>query len=102
MIYVRIHHTDKGMMVAMCDEELIGKVFTEGAKEINLKDYADFYKGELVDEEKALSMIDERSLYSANVVGKRAVKQIIKKGLAKQAQVAKISGVQVVQVYMID
>ncbi len=102
MIYIRIHHTEKGMMVAMCDEELIGKVFTEGGREINLKDYADFYKGELIKEEEALKLIDEKSLYSANVVGKRAVQQIIKKGLANSKQVAKISGVQVVQIYTMD
>ncbi len=102
MIYIRIHHTDKGMMVAMCDEELIGQVFTEGAREINLKDYADFYKGELIREEEVLKRIDESSLYSANVVGKRAVKQVIKKGLASQKQVAKVSGVQFVQIYTMD
>ena len=102
MIYIRIHHTEKGMMVAMCDEELIGKVFAEGGREINLKDYADFYKGELIKEEEVLKLIDEKSLYSANVVGKRAVKQVIKKGLVTPKQVANISGVQVVQIYTID
>lgn len=102
MIYVKVHHTDKGKMIAMCDEELIGKVFTDGKREINLKDYADFYKGELVGEEEALKTVDEQNLYSANVVGKRAVRQIIKKGLATTKQVANISGVQVVQIYTMD
>jgi uncharacterized protein len=78
MIYIKIHHTDNGNMIGMCDSTLIDKVLSEGDIEINIRDYSDFYKGELVDKQKAVSMLDPRMLYSANIVGKEAVDVAVK------------------------
>ena len=77
MIYIKIHDTENGHMIAMCDSSLIDKVLKEGDIEINIKNYSDFYKGELVDTKKAVGMIDPRRLYSANIVGKEAVEAAI-------------------------
>lgn len=73
MIYIKIHPTENGDMVAMCDSILIDKVLSEGEVEINIKDYSDFYKGELVNAEKAKSMLNPKRIYSANIVGKESV-----------------------------
>jgi hypothetical protein len=78
MIYIKIHDTDNGHMIAMCDSALIDKVLSEGDVEINIRDYSDFYKGQLVDSEKAISMLIPAKLFSANIIGKESVAAAIK------------------------
>lgn len=93
MIYVRIHSTDNGNMVAMCDSELIDRILSEGDIEINLRDYSDFYKGQLTSGEEALSMIKKEEIHSANIVGEEAVKVALKKGIIEKSNVKKVSKV---------
>ena len=100
MIYIKKHPTDNGEMVAMCDEELLGKIFTEGKIELDLEKYSEFYRGELMDEEKAKKYVGY-SLYTANIVGKRSVAIVIEKGLVSEDSVRRIAGVEVVQIFMI-
>lgn len=93
MIYIKIYNTDNGNIVAMCDSTLIDKVLTEGEMEINLRDYSDFYKGELVDSKKAASMISPEKLHSANVIGKESVDAAIKGAIILKDSVKKIKNV---------
>jgi hypothetical protein len=91
MIYVRIHSTDNGNMIAMCDSELIDKVLSEGDIEINLRDYSDFYRGQLTSREEALSMVKKEEIHSANIVGEEAVQVALKKGIIEKNNVKKVS-----------
>lgn len=93
MIYIKVHDTDNGQMVAMCDSSLIDKVLVEGNVEINIKDYSDFYKGQLVSEEKAIGMLKPHSLYSANIIGKESVDAAIKGKIILLESVKKVKGV---------
>ncbi|MCL4373285.1 MAG: DUF424 family protein [Candidatus Marsarchaeota archaeon] len=70
MIYLKVHSTDNGDMIAMCDEALIDKVLSKGEIVIDIKGYSSFYKGDKVDKETAVSRIrDLEHIYSANIVG---------------------------------
>jgi hypothetical protein len=91
MIYIKIHGTDNGLMVGMCDSSLIDKVLTEGDVEINIKDYSDFYKGELVSAEKAHSMIKPEMIHSANIIGKESVEIAIKSKIILKESVKKVN-----------
>ena len=102
MIYLKVHDTEKGRIIAMCDEELLGRIFNEGKRELNLRTYSEFYKGELVDEGYIQRVIGAGDLYSANVVGKKSVDLFVMKKIIKKEQVKKVAGVPFVQVYMID
>jgi MoaA/NifB/PqqE/SkfB family radical SAM enzyme len=50
---VKIHKHEKSTIVAICDKELVGKTFSEGKRKLDLKTYADFYKGKQVSEKEA-------------------------------------------------
>ncbi|MGC8586905.1 MAG: DUF424 domain-containing protein [Candidatus Micrarchaeia archaeon] len=102
MIYFKKYDTESGQLVAICDEELIGKKFKEGNIRLDLDTYASFYKGELIKEESAEALIDRDALYSANVVGKRAVSVLLKKGIADKKDVKEIEGVPFVQIFTLD
>ncbi len=101
MIYFNKFDTAKGRMIAMCDEELMGKVLKEGKLEIDLKQYGGFYKGDLVTEDDAKAQID-KSVYSANVVGERSVKLLVDAGLVKASDIKTVQGVKFVHLFRID
>ncbi|MDE1767905.1 MAG: DUF424 family protein [Candidatus Micrarchaeota archaeon] len=100
MIFFNEFDTAKGKMIAMCDEELMGKVLKEGKIEINLKQYGGFYKGDLLTEDDVKSKIN-KSVYSANVVGNRSVKILKDAGLIKDADVRSVQGVKYVHLFRI-
>ena len=91
MIYIKIHDTENGHIIAMCDSSLIDKVLKEGDIEINIKDYSDFYRGELVDTNKAAEMVDQKRLYSANIVGKESIDAAILGAIIHKDSVKKVN-----------
>ena len=102
MIFLKKHAAEQGTILAMCDEELIGKVLSKGELCIDLDRYADFYRGELVSEQKASVMVNEDEIFSANVVGERSVAVLMSKGLVGDNEVRKVGGVPFVQIFKVD
>lgn len=98
MIFVKIHSTPAGKILAMCDEELIGKVFKEGEAVIDLEKYKGFYVGEKIKEEDASKILKEE-LTSINAVGERSVKLLINNSLASKENIKKINGIPLLQIF---
>jgi hypothetical protein len=101
LIYLNKFESPKGLMLAMCDEELMGNVFREGKTEIDLSRYGGFYKGRLVSEDDARRVVGMR-VYSANVVGERSVRLLIEAGLVKAEEVKSVQGVPVVHLFRVE
>ena len=101
MIYLKRHSSPNGIVLAMCDEELIGKILKEDKIELDLDTYSGFYKGELMAEEDANELITDEDLYSANIVGERSLLIVMEKGLVKKEEVRRVSGVPFVQIFKI-
>lgn len=101
MIYFKSYEAEKGVILAMCDEELIGKVIKEGEVVIDLDKYSDFYKGELISEEDAVEALGDE-VFSANVVGKKSVEAVVKAGLAKHGDEKIIAGIPFLQIFTVD
>ena len=101
MIYVNKFDSPKGVMIAMCDEEILGRVLKEGKVELDLKQYGGFYKGTLASEAEAAKFIDH-GVYSANVVGERSVKLFIDAGLVRPEEVRRVQGVPVVHLFKVE
>lgn len=99
MIFLKKHASEQGAIIAMCDEELIGKVLKQGKLQIDLEKYAGFYKGVLLSEEEALAAVVEEEIYSANVVGERSVAIMVSKGIVRMHEVKRVGRVPFVQVY---
>ncbi|MCL5102416.1 MAG: DUF424 family protein [Candidatus Marsarchaeota archaeon] len=101
MIYLKIHETDEGTIIAMCDESLIGKVLEEGDLILDLKDYSDFYVGDLTDPER-LELIPDKRFSSANIVGEESVKAAIKNKIIEEANISKIMDVPYAHAYWMN
>ena len=89
-MFIKQHTThDKRILLAICDKEIKGQEIEEDGACLNLK--ADFFNGEEVSEETAISMIQTADLL--NVVGTRAVELIKKLGLAHEDETKKICNI---------
>ncbi len=99
MIYMKIHDTENGKILAMCDEELLGRIFSEGKRELDLNKYSDFYNGELVGEQEAKKRIEGIEIYCANAVGQNSVQVLKSRVDISEGDVKIIEKVPFVQIY---
>jgi hypothetical protein len=88
-IYVKEHHSASGLLVAVCDKELVGKSFEEAGLHLTVSER--FYKGEEATEGDVIASL--RRAMIANVVGKRAVRCAVEHDLIDAANVLVIDGV---------
>lgn len=76
---VKKHFDRQGLLIAVCDRELLGKKFEEGRLQIDLT--SDFYKGEEMDLKRVEELMKSARL--GNVVGKKSVELAKKLGLVE-------------------
>lgn len=96
-VYIKEFVSEGELVVAVCDEELLGKTISDG----RIKIYVDpsFYGGRLVDVEEALRIIDRSTI--ANLIGRRIVDAAIKHGLVHPEAVTEINGIPHAQIIRI-
>ena len=97
MIYVKEHVTEEWIIIAMCDEMLIGKVLEEGKVIIDLNTYADFYKGKLIDAKDYVK--GDEKIISANIIGNEAVATAVDNMIIKNENVRQIKGISFAHAY---
>jgi hypothetical protein len=102
MIYIKLHKTDGGVILAMCDESLIKSVLDDGDVFIDVKSYSEFYMGDLVDGSKAKEMIDVGSLLSVNAIGAESVQVAMAVSAITKENVKDVKGVPYAQAYKVD
>jgi hypothetical protein len=81
-------------VVAICDKELLGKIFEEGNFQLDVKE--NFFKGEEeTSEEKAIQKIRQMSIEDStfNIVGKESVNAAIKAGILSKEEIGRIKGI---------
>ncbi|MGC8479651.1 MAG: DUF424 family protein [Candidatus Micrarchaeia archaeon] len=103
MLYFKKHRSEHGDIIAMCDKDLLGKIFRDkkSGVVIDLEKYAAFYKGEEINAVDALKLLNEVNIYSGNIVGNESVTVIIKAGLATGNEIKKIENVPTIHIYKI-
>ena len=91
---VTIHKTSNGKsIVAVCDQELLGKKFEENDLQLDLT--GNFYKGTNLNEIEAKKII--MRVYIINVVGKKSIEFCIREKIIKKGDENKISNIPYVQ-----
>ncbi|MEM1803285.1 MAG: DUF424 family protein [Desulfurococcaceae archaeon] len=92
-VYVKLHETTMGILIAACDEELIGRVLEEPEKNLRVHITPSFYMGELKTTQELLELL--KSADMANIVGEEAVKVALTSGLVHPNAVLRVSGVPI-------
>jgi len=95
---VKEHKSKSGLIVALCDEKIMGEKFLENGLVLDLS--SDFYKGKKSSEKEA----EERCkrAYIINAVGKESVQIIRKLGLIGEKNIIKIKGIPFAQCLIVE
>jgi uncharacterized protein len=94
LVYAASYKTEKGLMVACCDEDCIGREFKQGR--LRLAPEHRFYGSAVMGLSEALILMDGAEIL--NLVGRKIVEAAIAKGLVHPDAVITIGGVPHVQV----
>ncbi len=94
---VKIHKKEGRTIVAVCDKQLLGQLFEENGKQLDLR--GDFYKGDERDTEEIGDII--RNSDGVNLVGEEAVALGLQEGVIEKEHVMKVEGVPHAQAVLI-
>jgi hypothetical protein len=85
-VIVNERETEEGLLVAVCDDDLLGETFEEG--NVSLTVTEEFYGGESVDEAAVVDSLARATV--ANIVGREAVELAIEEGFVDEANVLEV------------
>jgi len=86
---LRVIETEKGRLVNICDEELLGKEFRETGIILSINE--DFYKGIIVDEDVIVDEMKKADILI--VIGRRAVNVAIREKVIHPFAVLEVEGI---------
>jgi len=91
-MFIKIHKAYREV-VAICDEDLLGKRFEDGNKMIDVKE--SFFKGEKIEEPELFELMQELAKSDAtfNIVGEQSVRIALKAGIITKEGIKKIKGI---------
>jgi len=93
-MFVKVHELNGRKVVAICDEDLIGKKFTDKNLQINVSET--FYHGEKKTDEEVLKLMNDSP--NLNLVGMRTIKLALEGNIIKKGDILKIKKVPHAQV----
>lgn len=87
-------------VVAICDSNLLGKVFEEEKFQLDVKE--SFYKGKEVSQREAIEMMKDMQKEDAtfNIVGEEATKTAVKAGIIEEEGIRTIQNIPFALVLM--
>jgi uncharacterized protein len=93
-MFVKIHDAYR-KIVAVCDSDIIGKTFTEGIRQIEVR--TNFYKGEEKNNSEVIKIMKDLNQEDAtfNLVGEKTVELALEAGVISEHGIIKIEGVPV-------
>lgn len=83
---VNERETKEGLLVAVCDEDVLGETFEED--ELSLTVTEEFYGTDAVDEGTAIESLTQADV--ANIVGTRAVELAVEEGFVDETNVLEV------------
>ena len=90
---IKKHKSSRGLIVALCDDSILGKKFCDGDAVLDLS--SDFYSGERVDGDDALKIC--RRAYIINAAGRDSVSFLIKNKFIGNKSMIRVGGVPYAQ-----
>ena len=85
---VNERQTEEGLLVAVCDSDVLGETFEEGQFSLTVTE--EFYGGDEVDEGAVVESLARADV--ANIVGTRAVALAVEEGIIDEANVLEVGG----------
>ena len=96
-MYVKVHESEARIVVAICDEELIGKKFSEDDKQLEITER--FYKGEKKEKEEVTEIMKEAT--NSNLVGKETIDLALENEIIEKESIITIKNIPHSQIFAI-
>ncbi|MCK4550873.1 MAG: DUF424 family protein [Candidatus Aenigmarchaeota archaeon] len=87
---IKTHKTEKGIIVAVCDEDIAGRVFEENGLVLDID--RDFFCDVLITKTELLEIL--KDAHTANICGNKAVDFLVENNILEDAHVKTIAGVK--------
>ena len=94
---LKIHESENKQLVAICDSELLGKVFEQNNFILDIDE--DFFGGDKADEKTILDSI--KTAHTINVSGNKIVEFLLSKNIIEKSHVKTIDNVKYVVIIKI-
>ncbi len=88
MMLLRERSTEEGVLVSVCDPDVLGETF--GSGDVSLTVEPDFYEGEKATAEEVVDSLSQCTV--ANLVGHESVSTAVEHGFIEEANVLHIDG----------
>jgi len=92
-VYVKIYRVNGEVLVAACDEELLGTTIVDSEKNIHIYVNPAFYEGELMSIRDALEVL--KTSTQGNLIGKNIVEAAVRAGLVDSTAILSVKDVRV-------
>lgn len=92
MMWVKLHKSSRAV-VAICDENLLGKKFLEGIKQLDVTE--SFFKGEKLQKSELISLMryEFKASSTFNIVGKESIQAAIEAGIIEKTEFSKVKNI---------
>ncbi|KAB3545331.1 MAG: DUF424 family protein [ANME-2 cluster archaeon] len=87
--YLKTHISGGTLLVAVCDQELVGQTFSDGTLTLEVSEF--FYKGEITSLPDVGGALENAGI--VNIVGKRSIAHAIEHGIITEDNIIVIDGV---------
>ncbi|MBY9007169.1 MAG: DUF424 family protein [Candidatus Lokiarchaeota archaeon] len=88
-VYIKVHYKNDIEIIAICDENLLCKVFQEGNLRIEISNH--FFGGDLIQIDKAIAILKQVSYF--NIIGESIVQEAINNKILNKEGIRYINGV---------
>lgn len=89
----------KGKVIALCDNNILGKNFEHKGFCIDLDKHKHFYDGEIVQAFVIKTILDAQDYSSVNAVGEETVAFLVSHGFVSKDEIKHIAGIPIVHIY---
>ncbi|MBS3147842.1 DUF424 family protein [Candidatus Woesearchaeota archaeon] len=97
-LIVKVHKKDARTIISVCDKELVGKIFSEEHRQLDLS--GEFYNGEEMSKVELGDLM--RNSNGVNLVGKEACNLAVAEGVIEKDDINAVQGVPHAQVIFIE
>ena len=94
MVYTKIHKSRGEVLLAVCDEEIMGERLSDRNLTLEVKE--SFYKGDLMGVDEAIDRMESATI--VNMMGNGIVSAAIDAGIITEENTMEISGVKHAQI----
>ncbi|MFQ5474289.1 MAG: DUF424 domain-containing protein [Candidatus Nanoarchaeia archaeon] len=97
MMIVKVHEAPEGILLAVCDDDILGKKFETDRLQLDLT--ASFYQGEEMSEDELRELL--KKAYIVNIAGEKSIAFFLKEGFVEKANIIRIQDVPHAQIVLV-